>query len=205
VSDDNKQDQQKETTETEQQDAAALAALDALGADEQGAAANDEELAASVASEADRKAKEQQDQAARERGAQMGAAMAVGFAENMIKMRLPYVEIDKGSREGLVDSLAPVLAKHGGGMPAWLQPYAEELRFGMTVAGVGFGIWMQVQAHKDAANDDGQQQDQGKQDSNGQQQNRKPEPTVQQDQETVGTEGAAAGDFLEVARQMEAG
>lgn len=202
---DEKQEQQ-DATETSQQDAAALTALDAMGADEQGAAQNDDALAESIASESDRKAQEQAEQAAREQGAQMGAAMAVGFAENMLKMRLPYVEIDKSSREGLVDSLAPVLAKHGGGMPAWLQPYAEELRFGMTVAGVGFGVWMQVQAHKEAANDDGSQQGKGKPAAGSQnQESRQPEPKEQADPETLGTEGDAGGDVLEVARMMEAG
>lgn len=136
---------------------AALDALDALASDEQEAESQDESLALSVTSEADKAEQEKQAQASREQAAKMGAYMAVGFGEKMLQMRLPYVEVDQASREGLVESLAPVLEKHGGGMPPWLVPYAEELRFGMTLAGFGFGVWMQVQAHREelaAANDD---------------------------------------------------
>ncbi|WP_290516893.1 hypothetical protein [Alcanivorax sp.] len=152
--------QEQETTEQ----SAALDALDAIGADEQEVEKRDEGLALSVTTDADKAEQEKQAKANQEQAAKMGAAMAVGFAENMLQMRLPYVTVDDQARAGLVDSLAPVMAKHGGGMPDWLLPYAEEVRFGMTLAGFGFGVWMQVQAHRDelaAANDDNPANNQG--------------------------------------------
>lgn len=127
--------------------APALNALDALDVAEARSEADADDAA--VAAEAEQNA-DPAAAAAREQAAQLGAAMAVGFAEKMLRMRMPYVEIRADDRQALADSLAPVLRKHGGGMPAWLLPYAEELKFGMTLAGVGFGVWMQAQAHRDA-------------------------------------------------------
>ena len=111
--------------------------LDALDAAEQAAATP----------EASAEYEEQRQQ--NEQAAQLGAHMAVGFTTKMLEMRLPYLRISEGDKRELAESLAPVLAKHGGGgeVPAWLVPYLDEIRFGMKLAGVGFGLWLQHQAH----------------------------------------------------------
>lgn len=81
-------------------------------------------------------------------GFELGAQMAVGFCVQMLKMRAPYVTIDADSQARVVEKLAPVMAKHGGGLPAWLLPYQEELELGMVLVGVAFGVAAQVKAHK---------------------------------------------------------
>jgi len=71
-------------------------------------------------------------------------------------MKWEFVEIEAGSREQLREKVAAVLAKHGGGLPEWLQPYAEEIELGVCLSAVGFGVFLQVQAHN-AANDEGKE------------------------------------------------
>lgn len=154
--------EQEKQQEQEQQNAEALANLDALegaeGVDE--AEQRDGALAVDITTREEREQAEKAAQVAREAGAQAGAAMAVGFMETIVKMRVPEVEVSAGDRARLVESLAPVMMKHGGGMPEWLIPYQEEIRFGMTLAGVGFGVYMQVQVKRqqEAANDEKNQQ-----------------------------------------------
>lgn len=41
---------------------------------------------------------------------------------------------------------APVLAKYGAGLPAWLKPYELELKAGIWTAGVLFGLYVEVTA-----------------------------------------------------------
>jgi hypothetical protein len=79
---------------------------------------------------------------------QAGAQMAVGFMEAMLTMAVPYVAIDPAAKEQVAAKLVPVMKKHGGGMPGWMMPYKEELELGMVLVGVGFGVLMQVRAHK---------------------------------------------------------
>lgn len=90
-------------------------------------------------------------EAARLDGARMAAGGIVGGLVVLLESQLPYVELPDDKRQELADKLAPVLAKSGGGMPEWLVPYKEELEFGMCLAGVGFGVLMQVKQHKKAA------------------------------------------------------
>lgn len=90
------------------------------------------------------------EQAAQEAAYQAGAQMAVGFVEQLLRMRAPYVQIDSQAKTAVVEKLVPVLRKHGGGMPAWLLPYKEELELSMVLVGVGFGVVVQIQAHKAA-------------------------------------------------------
>ncbi len=92
----------------------------------------------------------QAEENAEEAAAKAGAAMAVGFAETMLRMRYDYVVIPAEQKGQIQEKTAAVLAKHGGGMPEWLQPYSEEIELGMTLAATGFGIYMQVKAHEEA-------------------------------------------------------
>lgn len=102
--------------------------------------------------EAEMKAEQQQaEQGEAERmAAEHGAIMAVSFAETLLKMKYPYVAIDDSTKARLVEKTAPVMLKHGGGLPEWLQPYREEIELGMVVAVAGFGVFMQVKAHQAA-------------------------------------------------------
>jgi hypothetical protein len=86
--------------------------------------------------------------AARLEGARMAADGMIGGAFVLLTQKLPYVDVPESKRQQLAEKLAPVLAKSGGGMPEWLVPYKEEFEFGMCLAGVGFGVFMQVQQHK---------------------------------------------------------
>lgn len=115
-----------------------LADLDALEAEARAAdlpPVSDEEVAAASAA-ADLEAESYA----------MGARMAVGFVSQLVAMKWPGVTVPAEGQAEIADKLAPVMAKHGGGLPDWLLPYQEELALGMAVAGVAFGVAMQARA-----------------------------------------------------------
>lgn len=93
-----------------------------------------------------------------------GAAMAVAFVETIVRMKWEFVQIEPGSKDQLQEKVAAVLAKHGGGLPEWLQPYREEIELGVCLSAVGFGVFVQVQAHK-AANDEPEATEEGGKDA----------------------------------------
>lgn len=123
-----------------------LSALDAMIAQEAGSDADSESLAGDVAAQKERAAQDEADEAA----ARAGAAMAVGFAETMLGMKYPFVQIPKEQRFQIIEKATPVMRKYGGGLPDWLRPYQEEIELGMVVATAGVGVFMQVQQHKAA-------------------------------------------------------
>lgn len=83
--------------------------------------------------------------------AEGGALETVNTFATLLKKRYPHITIDGEERQRVAAAAAPVMLKHSGGeMPAWLLPYAEEFRLGMALAGVGFGVWLQMQAHEEA-------------------------------------------------------
>lgn len=127
----------------EKQDTSALEQLEAeaAGAGERGGG---ESVAEEVTAQQARERQEQDDLAA----ARAGAAMAFGFAETVLKMKFPYVEIPGEQRGQLIEKATPVMRKYGAELPAWLKPYQEEIELGMTVAATGFGVYMQVQQHR---------------------------------------------------------
>ena len=98
---------------------------------------------------------------AEEAAAKAGAAMAVGFAETLLKMRYPFVHVPGEQKEQIQEKMAAVIGKHGGGLPEWLQPYSEEIELGMVVAAAGFGVWVQVQAHNQANQSEQPEENQG--------------------------------------------
>lgn len=80
-----------------------------------------------------------------------GALESVNTLAGLLAKRYPHIRIDVEERARVAAAAAPVLLKHAGGeMPTWLLPYAEEFRLGMALAGVGFGVWLQVQAQEEA-------------------------------------------------------
>lgn len=115
-------------------------------AEEQAAevAAVEAAVTAAAGGEAARKAQQEAERLA----AREGAAMAVGFMEMIVKGGAPYVSIDEASKERVTDKLGAVLQKHGTGLPAWLAPYREEVELFVAMGGVGFGVYMQVVAHR---------------------------------------------------------
>lgn len=134
-------------TETEKPTIAGADALEALQREQEA------EAVAVTSAVIDQKADEAQatmSAEAEEAAARAGAAFAVGFAETILKMRVPYAVIPPEQKEAVTEKTAAVLRKHGGGMPEWLVPYREELELGIVLASAGFGVWMQVQAYKQA-------------------------------------------------------
>ncbi len=126
---------------TENLDEQTAANLEALGAD---LPDENEDLEQSFQEDAERSAEDE----AAERAARAGALMAVSFAKTLTRMKYPYVEIDETSEGQVVDKTAAVLRKYGGGLPPWLEPYREEIELGMVLAGVGFGVFVQVKQHE---------------------------------------------------------
>ena len=93
-----------------------------------------------------------------------GAKMAVGCVSQLVSMKWPGVTVPAEGQAEIADKLAPVMKKHGGGLPDWLLPYQEEVALAMAVAGVAFGVAMQARmvrmqeaAAKAAANTEQQQ------------------------------------------------
>lgn len=78
-----------------------------------------------------------------------GAAMAVGFAEALVKMKWDFVTIPQPLHEALIAKAAPVVKKRAGGgqLPAWLEPYREEVELAVVVLATGAVIAVQVKAH----------------------------------------------------------
>ncbi|WP_211831152.1 hypothetical protein [Kistimonas asteriae] len=123
------------------------AAIDNLSALEREAESQEQEAAALEAELLEDKAGDLQAEAD-EAAARQGAMMAVAMVETLVKMRFDFVTIQPEIRGQIVEKGAAVIRKHGGGLPDWLQPYQEEIELGMVVASAGFGVYMQVQAHK---------------------------------------------------------
>lgn len=138
--------------EQEQQEAGAvdnLAAIESeLTAEQAAAEQEDKALADEVQAEAGQSAEREQIEQARRQGAEQGAAFAVAMMESLIKGNLPFVEIEPEAKAQVQQKMVPVLMKHGGGMPEWLQPYREEIELGFVLATTGFGVAMQVRAHR---------------------------------------------------------
>src|SRR5690606_22601740 len=101
------------------------------------------------------------EQAARLAGARLMANMLTGAAAQGVQ-QVWGVEVGKADQDKVAEKLAPVMAKYGGGMPEWLVPYKEEFELGVVLAGVGVGVYRQVQQRKAetarAVNDDSGQQ-----------------------------------------------
>lgn len=121
------------------------AMLDSAGDDGEG-----ESLTGTVKEEQERKAQQAEQEAADEAAARAGAAMAVGFAETMLGMKYPFVQIPKEQRFQIIEKATPVMRKYGGGLPDWLRPYQEEIELGLVIGTAGVGVFMQVQQHKAA-------------------------------------------------------
>lgn len=97
----------------------------------------------------------------RRQKAEAGAAMAVGFTKTLIKMRWHFVHLEQGGLDEIETRTADVLAKYDSGLPAWLEPYKEEIRLAYAVGAVGLGVYLQVQAHNAAQREQEQQQAEG--------------------------------------------
>lgn len=96
--------------------------------------------------------------------AEAGALEGVNALAKLFNKRFPHLQIDAEERQHVASAAAPVMLKHAGGqMPAWLLPYAEEFRLGMALAGVGFGLYLQAQAHEEAQEKAKQQAEQDRQ------------------------------------------
>ena len=100
------------------------------------------------ADQAEAEQQEAEAERAKLEAAQAGAAWAVGAVETLVNMKWPYVVIEQGSRQALQEKTAAVAYKHGAGLPAWLEPYREEIELGMVLAGVGYGVMIQVAQHE---------------------------------------------------------
>lgn len=141
-----------------------LAALEAMEREEAAQHQQDAQIGQAADQDAAAAARAQLDAAERERAAQAGAIMATEFAARLVQMRWAYVQVPPQAKQDFAGALAPVLAKHGGGMPEWLLPYREEINLLMVGAGIGFSIYLQVQQHNaqlaPPAAEDEQQQDQ---------------------------------------------
>ncbi len=68
--------------------------------------------------------------------------MAAGFLEGLH----PAIKYDEQQRAMIASAMSPVLAKHGGQLPPWLEPWKEEIVLGLVL---GFAGMQTVRAVKD--------------------------------------------------------
>lgn len=131
----------------EQPPSPAVVQLDKIGEELQ---QQDAEIEQGIASDATKAADDAASALAKEKAAQAVAGGIVGAFEMAIKLQAPYVKIAPEASQAMAEKLAPVLLKHGIGdeLPPWAVAWKEEIALGMVVAGVGFGIFVQVKQHK---------------------------------------------------------
>lgn len=122
--------------------------LDALDGLDSEADQETESLAQDVANQEQSAADRQAEEQARKNAAMMTAAGAVALMEKGLQMKWDFVAFEQQQKVHLVQALAPVFEKHGGGMPAWLVPYKEEFSAAVALGGALFGVYMQVKAHE---------------------------------------------------------
>lgn len=136
-----------ETENTEQMPA--MAALDGIEADLQ---EQDQQIAAAADKAAGSAAELEAQRLAHEAAARAAATMGVNMLQTMMLMQAPYLQIAPEASAAVIDKAVPVLVKHGvgGDLPPWMAKYREEFELGMVVAGIGFGVFLQVQQHKQA-------------------------------------------------------
>ncbi|MFW7525304.1 hypothetical protein ACODM8_14375 [Vibrio ostreicida] len=67
--------------------------------------------------------------------------MAEGVTKNLLHSDFAWNDKEK---EAAAEQIAPALAKNGGELPEWLQPYKEELIALFAVGSLAFGGYMQV-------------------------------------------------------------
>ena len=74
------------------------------------------------------------------------AAVCVGMASDMISQAHPALPAvyDAATREKLAQALAPVLKKYDGAIPEWLAPWVPEIMLGCAVVTVGVSTMQAV-------------------------------------------------------------
>lgn len=204
-----KDDNQDNIDDTEEDGAGGLApetlsALDNMANELGGEGGDDDEtqgLETDLMTAAQVKEEEKQKAQARKNKALVGAYGLVNMLEKGIQYKYDYIAIDDAGKAELVQAFAPVLEKHDAGMPEWLEPYKEELKAGIALGGLLYGVYDQVQKHEAAA---AKAQQDNQDDDTADQQQQRPAPSrptlvrtppVSVDQDI--------GGLLDLGRQME--
>lgn len=118
--------------------------LDKLLQEEQGRDQHDESLVEEIQGDEAAQIRARKEAAAREKAAEAGAAMAIGFVGQVLAMIDPAAKLMPEEVDALTGTLAPVMLKNNGEPPAWLAEYREEFNFFMTGVGVGVGVYLRV-------------------------------------------------------------
>ncbi|MCG9578133.1 hypothetical protein L1D14_18115 [Vibrio tubiashii] len=67
--------------------------------------------------------------------------MVEGVTKNMVHKDFAWQETEK---QAAAEQIAPALAKNGGQLPEWLEPYKEEAIALLAIGSLAFGGYMQV-------------------------------------------------------------
>lgn len=81
--------------------------------------------------------------------AQMTALFTLNMTEGLLK-QFGHREFsfDEAQKEQTATAIAPALAKYGGELPAWLEPYKEEVFALIAIGTLGFTSYAQIKALK---------------------------------------------------------
>lgn len=90
--------------------------------------------------------------------AAMEAGFLVDMAADTVEGAHPAIEYEKGTREQVAERLAPVLAKHGGKMPPWLEQWKEEIMLVITLGSVAYGTVKAVREYEAEQQEKGKRQ-----------------------------------------------
>lgn len=78
-------------------------------------------------------------------GATATALMLLNTVEAITKqMAHPAFSLGDAEKQATAEAVAPALAKNGGQLPEWLEPYKEEMIALFAVGSLAFGGYMQV-------------------------------------------------------------
>ncbi|EOV0103237.1 hypothetical protein ACOIV3_001878 [Vibrio vulnificus] len=82
--------------------------------------------------------------------AQMTALFSLNMTEGLLKQfGHSDFSFDESQKEQTASAIAPALAKYGGELPAWLEPYKEEVFALIAISTLGFMSYAQIKALKE--------------------------------------------------------
>ncbi|EIV8467033.1 hypothetical protein [Vibrio vulnificus] len=81
--------------------------------------------------------------------AKMTALFSLNMTEGLLKQfGHGDFSFDESQKEQTASAIAPALAKYGGELPAWLEPYKEEVFALIAIGTLGFTSYAQIKALK---------------------------------------------------------
>lgn len=142
------------TTDTEQLQQTATAAKPSAAADnlqcmieeEAARGSDDDALATEIGDDEAAQLNARRDVAARQKAADAGASMAIGFVDQILRMVDPAAPFIPEEKDALHGALVPVLLQGGNEPPQWVVDNKPYIDLFMVGVGVSMGVWVRTKA-----------------------------------------------------------